>query len=412
MFESVVKLYRSLAHPTVEGGVLSFTGPSTQEICDSIKECEVLDARFGKFEHVDFTAGVVELEFRLPSSEFGKFFKDLPEFIERSPSVGKGIFPKNFFIVGLNWASFDESCPPEILKVRKMCRFIELLAMLAVGVDKDSSPDHYNLFFALPPEGNKPPRSFLLPTAFTPPMVSFELQHVNLLEEIFNPKNQNKAHLSERKMMLCVAVADVLEKHQSEPSQFLALAREWKAVVNHYRANLQSYVYGFSFEKVRREVSQAEIEYGAKLNASLADISGKLLALPLSLAALVALKKAEGFLESVVVLGGILIVSVILWFVIHNQRLQVSRLLNSFNVVFEEFQSKISTYPEKLKKLLELTVSQVDKQGKLLDKIFFVLQFLTFLPVVVAVGMLVYSNFDVLKQCAKGFWVFLLELLN
>src|SRR5690606_612582 len=131
---------------------------------------------------------------------------------------------------------------------------------------------------------------------------------------------------------------------------------------------LQTYVYGFSFEKVRRELAQAEIDYGTKLSGVLGDIAGKMLALPISLAGLLPLKNSSSPFEAFVLVLGMIVVSVILLAILHNQILQTKRLLHSFNVVFDDFKDKIKTYPPKLQGLLRITIHQVEKQGQTLEK--------------------------------------------
>ncbi|WP_241197708.1 hypothetical protein [Pseudomonas chlororaphis] len=101
----------------------------------------------------------VDIDFRLPSNESGRFYSSVSE-LARAGSLGKGQFPKNIYVVDLGWADFDDNDPDAIKALKQVCRLIELLALLAIGVDKDSSADSYNLFFALPPDGAKPPRTF------------------------------------------------------------------------------------------------------------------------------------------------------------------------------------------------------------------------------------------------------------
>lgn len=352
MFSHVVALYRALGAPTIEDGVVSYEGAPTAEIISALRMCDELPAAYGKFEHLSDEADFLEIEFRLPSNESGHFYSSLTEFVARNGSLGKGQFPSNVYITELRWADSDDIEPPEIKSLRCVCRLIELLALLAIGVDKDSSPDGYNLFFALPPDGAKPPRTFLLPTQVDVKVLDYELNHLSLLEEILNRKNENKAHLSERKLMIRMAVASVIEKFESEPNLLLVIVREWREVLATYRANLQTYVYSFSFERVRREVAQAEIDYGTKLSGVLGDIAGKMLALPISLAGLVALEKTTSKFEGFILVLGLAVVSVVLLAILHNQMLQTERLLHSFNVIFDDFKDKIKTYPPKLQRLL------------------------------------------------------------
>lgn len=158
MFAYVVALYRALGTPAIKDGVISYDGQQTPEIVDALRMCDNLPAAYGKFEHRSVEGDLLEIEFRLPSNESGRFYTSLSEFVARSGSLGKGQFPSNVYIIELRWADCDDIEPPTIKALRRVCRLIELLSLLAIGVDKDSSPDGYNLFFALPPDGAKPPR--------------------------------------------------------------------------------------------------------------------------------------------------------------------------------------------------------------------------------------------------------------
>lgn len=394
MFSHVVALYRALGAPTIEDGVVSYEGAPTAEIISALRMCDELPAAYGKFEHLSDEADFLEIEFRLPSNESGHFYSSLTEFVARNGSLGKGQFPSNVYITELRWTDSDDIEPPEIKSLRCVCRLIELLALLAIGVDKDSSPDGYNLFFALPPDGAKPPRTFLLPTQVDVKVLDYELNHLSLLEEILNRKNENKAHLSERKLMIRMAVASVIEKFESEPNLLLVIVREWREVLATYRANLQTYVYSFSFERVRREVAQAEIDYGTKLSGVLGDIAGKMLALPISLAGLVALEKTTSKFEGFILVLGLAVVSVVLLAILHNQMLQTERLLHSFNVIFDDFKDKIKTYPPKLQRLLRITIDQVDKQGQTLTRTFRLLKGLSLIPILGALVLATIKYWD------------------
>jgi len=385
MFSNVVALYRAMGAPAIEAGVVSYGGLPTPEITAALQACKDLQPEFGKIQHHEVVeGGAVEIELRLPTNESGRFYSNVSD-LARNGALGKGQFPQNVYVVDLGWADFDAGEPTQIKELRRVCRLIELLALLAIGVDKDSSPDTYNLFFALPPDSAKPPRTFLLPTQVDEHVLGHELRHMSLLEEILNRKNENKAHLSERKLMIRMAIASVIEKFESEPNHFLVVVREWKEVLATYRANLQTYVYSFSFEKARRELAQAEIDYGTKLSGVLGDIAGKMLALPVSFAGWVVLNNSTSAFEEFVLVLGLIVVSLVLLAILHNQMLQTNRLLHSFNVVFDEFKDKIKTYPPKLQGLLRITIEQVEKQGRTLRRTFLLLQVLALLPAAGAV---------------------------
>ncbi|AAY94210.1 conserved hypothetical protein [Pseudomonas protegens Pf-5] len=374
--------------------MVSYEGLLTTDITAALQACKDLQPEFGKIQHHEIVeGGAVEIELRLPTNESGRFYANVSD-LARNGALGKGQFPQNVYVVDLGWADFDASEPTQIKELRRVCRLIELLALLAIGVDKDSSPDTYNLFFALPPDGAKPPRTFLLPTQVDEHVLGHELRHMSLLEEILNRKNENKAHLSERKLMIRMAIASVIEKFESEPNHFLVVVREWKEILATYRANLQTYVYSFSFEKARRELAQAEIDYGTKLSGVLGDIAGKMLALPISFAGWVVLNNSTSAFEGFVLVLGLIVVSLVLLAILHNQMLQADRLLHSFNVVFDDFKDKIKTYPPKLQGLLRITIEQVEKQGSTLRRTFRLLQLLALLPATGAVLVALVKYWD------------------
>lgn len=400
MFSNVVALYRAMGAPAIKDGVVSYEGLSTADITAALQACKDLQPEFGKIQHHEVVeGGTVEIELRLPTNESGRFYANVSD-LAHNGSLGKGQFPQNVYVVDLGWADFDASEPTQIKELRRVCRLIQLLALLAIGVDKDSSPDTYNLFFALPPDGAKPPRTFLLPTQVDEHVLGHELRHMSLLEEILNHKNENKAHLSERKLMIRMAIASVIEKFENEPNHFLVVVREWNEVLTTYRANLQTYVYSFSFEKARRELAQAEIDYGTKLSGVLGDIAGKMLALPVSFAGWVVLNNSTSAFEGGVLVLGLIVVSLVLLAILHNQMLQTDRLLHSFNVVFDDFKDKIKTYPPKLQGLLRITIKQVEKQGRTLRRTFQLLQLLALLPATGAVLVALVKYWDSFIWCA------------
>lgn len=69
-------------------------------------------------------------------------------------------------------------------------------------------------------------------------------------------------------------------------------------------------------------MAQAEIDYGTKLSGVLGDIAGKMLALPISLAGLVALEKTTSKFEGFILILGLAVVLVVLLAILHNQMLQ------------------------------------------------------------------------------------------
>lgn len=382
MFSQIVCLYRNAGRPELIDGSFSYEGGYDKVLARIIETCKGLPQHYGRFLDVKCSEqDGCSFTFKLPSSEHGKFFADVPALVNGSTSMNKGVFPSNVYVVDIDWSDSDTEERDCIVSLRRVCRLVHLLAELAIGVDRETNRGFFNLFFALPQDGVKPPRSFLISTKITSDMIGVKLNHLELLEQILHPKNANKSHLLERMMMFRLSIADVLDSVGAPGEPLLIIVKEWGAILSQYRINLQSYVHGFSFEKVRQEVARAELEYAKSLSAILGDIAGKLLALPVSLAGLVFLNKSDDLLETWVLSLGLLVASYILLSTINNQKLQVKRLKHSFDMVFEGFESRKHTYPKKIQTLLVETVTQLNGQVQSLRNTFHLLRQISWIPV-------------------------------
>jgi hypothetical protein len=382
MFSQVINLYRQIGRPIISEGSFSYKGGYDGALARVIEGCRELPPHYGRFLDVNCSEQEeCSFTFKLPSSEHGKFFADVPAMVNGSTSINKGVFPSNVYIMDIDWADTDTDERDCITSLKKICRLVHLLTELAIGVDRETNRGFYNLFFALPQDGVKPPLSFLISTKVTSDMIGAKLNHLELLEQILHQKNANKAHLLERMMMFRLSIADTLDSLGGGGEPLSIIVREWGSILSQYRVNLQSYVHGFSFEKVRQEVARAELEYAKSLSAILGDIAGKLLALPVSLAGLILLNKSDNLLELWVLAVGLLIVSYILLSTINNQKLQVRRLKHSFDMVFEGFESRKHTYPKKIQTLLAETVIQLNGQVESLRDTFHLLSRLSWIPV-------------------------------
>ncbi|ORL59202.1 hypothetical protein IPC442_16725 [Pseudomonas aeruginosa] len=275
----------------------------------------------------------------------------------------------------------EKNAPEPIANLKKVCRLVHLLSELAIGVDRETNRAFFNLFFALPQDGVKPPRTFLIATKVTPEMAEVRLNHLDLLEQILHPKNSSKPNLLERVMMFRLSIADVLDTAGDCGNPFMIVVQEWSKILSQYRINLQSYVHGFSFEKVRQEVARAELEYAKSLSEILGDIAGKLLALPVSVAGILLVYKSNDPLEVWVLSVGLVVISFILLSTIKNQKLQVNRLQHSFTMAFEDFEARMNTYPRRIQELLAETATQLEVQVKSLNNTFEILGKISWLPV-------------------------------
>src|SRR3546814_6367176 len=78
--------------------------------------------------------------------------------------------------------------------------------------------------------------------------------------------------ISDWKSYVCSSDLDVLEK---------------------YGFDVDCYISNFSFEKIRLEIAQMELDFSSRLSSVMGDSAGKFLALPLPIAVLAAIYKIQ-----------------------------------------------------------------------------------------------------------------------
>ncbi|MGE6776315.1 hypothetical protein ACQKFL_01565 [Vreelandella titanicae] len=398
MLDVVVKLYRKLDRPIIDGDVFEYSGEIDESISSLIDEAEALPEGFGRIEIQSRNESFVDFEFFLPSGGEAAFCQSFDDLIERFPSVSKGILPCNFYIVGEDWAPFDGEVSDKYERLKGVCSLIQCLSSLAISVDATSSPYYDNLFFAVASSDSGKPKTFVLKTKVNVDMLEVDVKHIKVLKTLVDDKYEGKLHIEERKMIFKSSLGDVLSLESVGSDSFLYLIKNWDDMIHNYWKSLQAYVYGFSFDKIRTEIASAEIEYCTKLSSSLSEIAGKLLALPLSLAALPILSKTEERFDFIAISLGLLIVTVVILCMVVNQWFVASRLKSSFDTMFEQFKIKLDGYPRSLRDLLNKTLNVVHRQGKLLNKIFFIFSLISLVPMlgVFYLSETKYSLFSVL----------------
>lgn len=383
MFQNVVQLYRALGRPAVTGDfTYSYDGPIGPGVEALIRACEAQDQRFGETEVLGLTATTAKLEVVLPQGDVGRFYLSAKKLLVTALSITSGIVPENFYLIDENYFSGDVSKPAEVKAVESLAMFIKLLTEFAEDNHGLSSGGQQRLLFVLPPDGRIPQRTVVIPIVLQEEAIENELNHFRILESLLNSANDKKIHIEERKIVMKIAIGDVLANAEAETNRLTYLVRHWQEVLRKYRHNFQSYINKFAFDEVRKKIADAEIEYASKLGGVLGDIAGKLLALPVSLVAIIALEQANSGFAFWMGCLALFVVSIIYLAVLHNQRLQVIRLKSSFDLVFSPFFSKIETYPKALRDALSQRESGVWRQVRTLSWTFRLFYLIATLPAI------------------------------
>ena len=385
MFSAIVEMYRGLKRPDIKDGVFIFDGLVAPPIIDKIKIVRELPMHFGHFEVDELQEAHFNAEFCLPASEYGRFHGSVAAFIADTPSLNFGDLPAEFYIQDIDYYSGDPDKPEQIAKLGELCRLIRGLSALASNYNAaGASPSTENrLLFVLAADGKSPAKTLALPIKIAPADLDAPLPHVKLVELLGSEQAQNEIHAEERRSIMRLALAEVLATPEDQAHLFSYLVRQWQTVLEKYRHNVLAFVSQYAFEKVRKEIATAEVDHATKLSGVMGDIAGKLLALPVSLGALILLRKASTREEFWILFIGLWVVSLIFGGVLWNQWLQVKRLRGSFDFIFGQYNE--DAFPKKLRLPIATAKSNIGRQYTVLKITFLVFGGLAMLPALGAI---------------------------
>lgn len=405
MFDQVIALYRSLGRPPVEGGRYFFKGKVDDQIRPLLAVLDELPERYGQADIYQKTADCLDLEFSFPANEYGGTHDDIDAFLRNSPSLNVGLIPSAFYVLDIDYCSGDPVKPQVLQRLDECCEFIRLLGKLATDPSAESSESTERLVFVLSADGKGPSQTLTLRVKVTSGLLASPIPHLSLLRALVNPSSTDRRspHIEERRMILQSAIAEVLASAGSvQAFEFLVL--NWSRVLSIYRHNLRAFLCEYSFDKVRKEIASTEIEYATKLSGVLGDVAGKLLGLPIAAGGGVLLVKASSVSEFVIVAAGLIAVSVIFLLVIWNQWLQFRRLGETSSFIFQQYESKLTTYPMKLREPIIQGRGMLLKQARFLKWTLFVVGGIAIVPTLFVCWMIFHRYGGRIAQWVCELW--------
>jgi len=389
VFESVVRLYRAAGRPPVEEGTFSYDG----QVCDvavEIQECQRLERKFGSFEDGPHEEdGQLSFTWRLPSNEFGRFYANVYDFVDGSEILSSGGVPGNYYLVREDILGGAEEPTEELAAALHLGRLIGGLLKLSLNTVSLTASTK-KLLFVLPATGDTGPKTFEIDTRITRACLQAPKPDISILEALFSDE-EGRLHINEHKQLFRVALTSVLAKRRVDAPEpiFQYLVYSWPDVVMAYELNAECYVQKFSFEKLRGDVARIELDYATRMAAVLGDSSGKMLALPLSIGGLAAVWLADDVWSASGLCLGMLLVSLLLSGILHNQRLASKRVEAGFNLSISDVQSASGRHPPTLQVAINDAKAGFGEQLAFLRKVHLVVHPLAWLPTLIALAMVI-----------------------
>ena len=169
--------------------------------------------------------------------------------------------------------------------------------------------------------------------------------------------------------------------------KFNFLIEQWELLKETYYGNFECYLTNFSFLKQKKEAAENYMTISSKISGTLSSISGKLFGLPISFAVVVAILKAGKF-EGILALLGVAITSMLIALTIYDQKRVLESIRVSIDALFSHTKAQRSG---ELASLISKHKEDLYSQAKGLDTAMALLMLVSFLPILLSIGVYIYK---------------------
>lgn len=387
MFKLYVDIYRAIGSPSFEDGQTLFISVElTSDLKDLIDQYQSSDEKFGDLDFDYPDENFVEIEFTAVQYGNGKgaIFRDVTHFIDNTSSIKKGNFRSNYYIASINYLSGDNHVPEVIEKINRITEFILYLREFAsISIDREQSMHGDRIFFLKPSDGKSPQKASALKINLTKNVFSYDLGKYRILHDLKEALEQQKTQIEERILIMNTAISHVLDECDNDDEDFEFLVKNWDRVKKKYLHDLQAYISAFSFDAIKKKISDGLLESTTKINNAIGEVATKLLAIPASLGALIVVGNASSNTAAFVVgLIGVIVASLIILRTIWHYNKQVENLAKSFAFNMKEATRARKTFSRSIQEEVNRIDEFQKKQKESIGFSFFFYYMVALLPII------------------------------
>lgn len=409
-FKQLITLYRLLGRPALIGNVFQTTvtcSPILSELLHALwlgkkYTIELTVDRTNYSSEMDEILPVLigeqslSIKLTVPQNEKGFYYKNVSVWVASAGALKKGRITANTYLIDEDLIiDDDEQGNTGVAKVQRICQLINQLSELAhYHDDKQGANSAYRLVFVVPDKDDKVYHPVILETQLTEDILQAEQPDISLLCNILQEYHisSNNIHASERLSVYRVALAEIIEKIPEDTKAFSYLVKHWPDVTESFNKSWERYLSGFSFNKLKTEMAKQQVEFSQKLSDIVASLSGRLFSLPVSVAGIVLLEKADSTLANWFYLLGSLLLSYMVFSSIKIQQENLENAKASYEMVFSGIDKEINEKTNSIQNELKTVVNRLNKTfSKLKCKLTFY-GFIAWLPLLVAVIYIILKN--------------------
>lgn len=398
----ITELYRLLDRPTIERGSFSATVDANKEInilvekiweinSSLFEDILIDDSEVSSPKDQNKVGSKLEFKIKIPTGGPEKFYHSILDLISGAPQISRGKLPQEFYLLEENYLHGNDIEIESISKLSTVCEIINKLSNLAHYHVEKPGAGHYKLIFMQQEESVSKANVLELETIVDGSMLDLPSLDLGIFNSFKEENLTSDPHYISRVGVFRVSLVEFLKKSRTSPPPFLNLLINWDDFVNLYNKNLETYLSGFAFHKAKREIAEAEFNIAEQFSKITSEITGKLLGIPVSLAAAIAIIRTENILESFLIVSGLSLATLIISGTVGNQQRQLERISHAKDVIFNSFEGRQDSYPEDLKnKISEMKLGLEDNEKKL-KRLLWIFRVLSWSPFLL--GVLLFVTF-------------------
>lgn len=399
--KAIVDFYRACDRPKLSDDAVQFSVDvdinhcraefsKLQEVAaDTIKELMIDgDEELEHEKPLPATANTIKVKLQIPQGSSSRFYANAEAMLQRVPSLLHGEMPQQFYLIEEDY--FYSEAVEKSKKVAALEKIVALITALKKIAHRSSEVNDVLSLMYLAPDESPLPRMAELKIKASPAILQdVEALDLMILESLTLIQQAMDVHHTERKGIFINTLVDFISKY--EPAQaFEKIILNWPEVIDEYQKNLASYMSGFAFNKVRKQIANAQIEIAEKLASVISSIMGKALAVPISMLAVVAFFNADNIRDKMILALGVFIASLIVSIAIKSQKLQFKQVKEAKQLALESYDGEHTNYPPELLTKIEKIKTQLNTQTKKVGNWLNLLHLLAWIPfAVVGVSLLV-----------------------
>jgi len=398
-FSQLIALYRDLKCPELKDTSFSANVASSKKVIKLLNylwsvrkfdieimvEDSVYDSSDDNFpEFVGCQS--LSINITVHQNENGFFYQNVSDWIAKAGALKKGVVSPNIYLIDEDTIVTEDTTNRNVEKVLTSCHLVCKLSELAHYHDeKNGGANAYRLVFVMPDKDNKVYHPVILTTQLSGEILKADQPDTSILSLILEQQHSNDIHANERLSVFRIALAEMIEKTPDNTEPFIYLVKNWSDVTDSFHKSWENYLSGFSFSKLKAEIAEQQITFSQKLTDIVANLSGRLFSLPISIAAIVVLERANSSIANWFYLLSCVLVSYMVASAISIQKRNLKNIELSYKMAFSRFKEEGDVQYSSVNVGVENAVSCLDETiVKLKCKLFFY-SVLAWIPMLVGI---------------------------